>query len=98
MGAFEDLLLNTLRSLQESVEGVREQQDAMKDQLHKAVLDNTNTVAALDKRVAKVESTMKTLRSDVRKDARRWGAAGGFVTTAVALAVAALKAAFGWKG
>jgi hypothetical protein len=91
MGLQDDLLLKALNDLTNSVECVRTEQGAMKDQIHAAVLENTGKVSALDSRMTSVEATMRHFKSDVRKEARRWGAVGGACSGALAIIIALLK-------
>jgi hypothetical protein len=66
----------------------------MKDQLHAAVLDNTERIGELNARVAGMETTMTQFRQDARKDAQRWGAVGGVFTAGLAIIFELLRAAF----
>ena len=87
-----DLLLSTLNGLREAVDGVRDKQDSMKDQLHAALLENTEKVMSLDARVAGMESSIKVMKKDTRKEARRWGAVGGAAASGAALVAALVRA------
>jgi hypothetical protein len=82
---YEAFILDGMKALREGVQGLQDGQIVMRDQLHAAVLDNTNRVSELNARVAGMETTMTQFRQDVRKDARRWGAVGGVFTAALAI-------------
>lgn len=89
------LLLEALRELRGSVDGLRAGQDKMKDELHAAVLDNSERIGHMETKLALHDAGMKTLKAEVKADARRWGAAGGAGTSLVAVIGLLVKAAFG---
>lgn len=94
MALSDDLLLNTLRTLQASVDNLQSTHNAMQSELHAAVLDNTKQITALDGRVAGVEHNMRRFKADAKKEAIRWGTVGGAAASAGAIIVALVKYLF----
>ena len=91
---YEAFILDGIKALREGVQGLQKDQTDMKNQLHGAIMDNTNRVSELNARVAGMETTMTQFRQDVRKDAQRWGAVGGVFTAGLAIIFELLRAAF----
>lgn len=91
MGLTEDLLVQALNGLREDVQALQGKQDTMKDELHAAILDNTVKTTALEGKVKDLDTGMRHFKTEVRKEARRWGAVGGFCSTAVAIVAALVK-------
>jgi len=98
----DQLLLDALRDLRGSVDGLRGEQSKLKDELHAAVLDHTERlghmetkVALHEQREAQHEQGQKAFRLELRKDARRWGAIGGAGTGMMAVLGVIVKAVFG---
>jgi hypothetical protein len=85
MGLQDDLLRDALQNLTHAVDQLRADQREMQEQVHAAVLDNTTKVSALDTRMTGMEASIRRFKTDVRKEARRWGAIGGACSAALAI-------------
>jgi glycerate kinase len=79
----EDLLMQSLDRLHDGQAKLGDGQSQTHTQL-----------AVLETKLVALESNLKTLKGEVRKEARRWGAAGGAAASLTALVIGLLKLVF----
>jgi len=81
-------LRDTIKRIDGTLETVRQNQAEL-------ITNNADRLARMEARLDKVEDRVARAHSELKREARRWGAVGGFTSGLLAILAACIKALIG---